>query len=99
MSCASELRGRALEALADPVRVKGAIRRIGEELGVHPEVLRFWVKMARVDGGLRPGTTTDEVQRIKEPALGGGRELRRADAILKSTVGLSVAVECERPSC
>ena len=84
MSCGSELRGRALDALADPAWVKGVIRRIGEELGVHPEVLRFWVKMARVDGGLRPGTTTDEVQRIKEPALGGGRELRRADAILKS---------------
>ena len=73
MSCASELRGRALDALADPAWVKGVIRRIGEELGVHPEVLRFWVKMAQVDGGLRPGTTTDEAQRIKEPALGGAR--------------------------
>ena len=70
-----ELRERAtrmaLDALADPARVKGVIRRIGEELGVRPEVLRFWGKRARVDGGLRPGTTTDEVQRIKEPALGG----------------------------
>ena len=36
MSCASEPRGRALEALADPVRAKGAIRRIADELGVHP---------------------------------------------------------------
>ena len=27
----------ALEALADPAWAKGAIRRIGEELGVHPE--------------------------------------------------------------
>ena len=97
MSCGSELRGRALEALADPARVKGVIRRIGEELGVHPEVLRFWGKRAQVDGGLRPGTTTDEVQRIKELEK-EVRELRRADAILKSTVGLSVAVECERLS-
>ena len=96
-----ELRERAtrmaLDALADPARVKGVIRRIGEELGVRPEVLRFWGKRARVDGGLRPGTTTEEVQRIKEPAL-GVRELRGANAFLKSTVGLSVAVECERPS-
>ena len=60
--------------------------------------MRTWVKKARVDGGLRPGTTTDQAQRIKEPAL-GVRELRGANAILKSTVGLSVAVECERPSC
>ena len=83
MSCASELRGRALDALADPARVKGVIRRIGEELGVRPEVLRFWGKRARVDGGLRPGTTTDQAQRIKELEK-ESRELRRANAILNS---------------
>ena len=82
-----ELRERAtrmaLDALADPARAKGAIRRIGEELGVHPEALRTWVKKAQVDGGLRPGTTTDEAQRIKELEK-EVRELRRANAILKS---------------
>ena len=83
MSCASGPRGRALDALADPARAKGAIRRIGEELGVHPEALRTWVKKAQVDGGLRPGTTTDEAQRIKELEK-EVRELRRANAILKS---------------
>ena len=45
-----ELRERAtrmtLEALADPARAKGAIRRIADELGVHPEALRTWVKKA-----------------------------------------------------
>ena len=71
MSCASEPRGRALDALADPARAKGVIRRIGEELGVHPEALRTWVKKAQIVQGARPGTTADEVQRIKEPALGG----------------------------
>ena len=94
-----ELRERAtrmtLEALADPARAKGAIRRIADELGVHPEALRSWVKKAQVDGGLRPGTTTDQAQRIKELDK-EVRELRRANAILKSTVGLSVAAECER---
>ena len=65
-SCASGPRGRALEALADPARAKGAIRRITDELGVHPEALRTWVKKAQIGGGLRPGTTTDEAQRIKE---------------------------------
>ena len=55
-----------LDALADPARARGAIGRIGEELGVHPEALRTWVKKAQVDGGLRPGTTPDEAQRIEE---------------------------------
>ena len=83
MSCASEPRGRALDALADPARAKGAIGRIADELGVHPEALRTWVKKAQIDQGTRPGTTTDEAQRIKELEK-EVRELRRANAILKS---------------
>ena len=81
-----ELRERAtrmtLDTLADPTRAKGAIRRIADELGVHPEALRTWVKKAQIDGGLRPGTTTDEAARIREPAL-EIRELRRANEILR----------------
>ena len=86
-----------MEALADPARAKGAIRRIADELGVHPEALRtwvkkaqidqvpwsIWVKKAQIDQGTWLGTTTDEAQRIKEPAL-EVRELRRANAIPKS---------------
>ena len=96
-----ELRERAtrmtLEALADPARAKGAVKRIADELGVHPEALRTWVRQAEVDQGTRPGTTTAEAERIKELEK-EIRELRRANAILKSTVGLSVAAECERLS-
>ena len=83
MSCASEPRGRALDAPADPARAKGAIRRIADELGVHPEALRTWVKKAQIDQGTRPGTTPDEAQRIKELEK-EIRELRRANAILNS---------------
>ena len=87
-----------LEALADPARAKGAIRRIAEELGVHPEALRTWVKKAQIDQGTWLGTTTDEAQRIKEPAL-EVRELRRADAILRSAwVCLLRRSVSERPS-
>ena len=82
-----ELRRRAirltLDALADPDRSRGAVRRIAEELGIHPEALRTWVRQAEIDRGDRPGTTTDEAQRIKELEK-EVRELRRANAILKS---------------
>ena len=39
-------------------------------LGIHPEALRARVGQAEIDRGDRPGTTTDEARRIKEPASG-----------------------------
>lgn len=94
-----ELRERAtrmtLEALADPARAKGAIRRIADELGVHPEALRSWVKKAQVDGGLRPGTTTDEAARIKELEK-EVRELRRANEILRKASAYFAQAELDR---
>lgn len=45
-----ELRERAtrlaVEARRDPVSAAGAIKRIADQLGVHPETLRMWVKQA-----------------------------------------------------
>ena len=57
-----ELRERAtrmaVELRQDPETRGGAIRRVSEQLGMHPETLRNWVRQAEVDGGVRPGTTT-----------------------------------------
>ena len=55
---------------ADPDRSRGAVRRIAEELGIHPEALRTRVGRAGIDAGDRPGTTTEGARRIKEPASG-----------------------------
>lgn len=81
-----ELRERAtrmvLEARRDPVTAKGAVARIGGQLGVHPEALRTWVRQAEIDGGLRGGTTTGDAARIAELER-ENRELRRANTILK----------------
>jgi transposase len=59
-----------------------AIKSIGEKLGVHKETLRMWIRAAEVDGGLRPGLTTDERTRMKELER-ENLELRRANEILK----------------
>ncbi|MCI7671518.1 MAG: transposase [Schaalia hyovaginalis] len=85
-----------LEALADPARSKGAIKRIADELGIDPEALRTWVRQVEVDQGNRPGATTSGSERIKELDK-EVRELCRAKAILKSASAF-FAAELDRPS-
>jgi transposase len=95
-----ELRERAtrlaVEARRDPVSAAGAVKRIADQLGVHPEALRMWVKQAETDDGTRPGTTSTEGARIAELER-EVRELRRANQILKSAASF-FAAELDRPS-
>jgi len=95
-----ELRERAVrlavEARRDPNTRAGALRRIGEQLGINPETLRNWVQQAEVDAGDRPGVTSDDAQRIAELER-EVRELRRANQILKSASAF-FAAELDRPS-
>jgi transposase len=65
-----ELRQRAVRMVFE-VREQtggapGAIARVGEQLGVNKETLRNWVRQAEIDGGQRPGVTTQDHQRIAE---------------------------------
>ena len=82
-----ELRERAIRMAVDlrrdPATKTGALRRVGDQLGINPETLRNWVTQAEIDGGDRPGTTTCDAQRMAELER-ENRELRRANAILKS---------------
>lgn len=95
-----ELRERAtrlaVEARRDPASSPGAVKRIADQLGVHPEALRTWVKRAEIDDGARPGTTSEDAARIAELER-EVRELRRANAILKSASAF-FAAELDRPS-
>jgi transposase len=95
-----ELRERAIrmviDAKRDPATRPAACRRIGEQLGINPETLRGWVTQAEIDAGARPGTTTAEAVRIAELER-ENRELRRANAILKSASAF-FAAELDRPS-
>ena len=95
-----ELRERAtrlaVEARQDPESRVGAVKRIADQLGVHPEALRTWVSRAERDEGLRPGPTTAEAARVAELER-ENRELRRANQILKSAASF-FAAELDRPS-
>ena len=85
----------ALDARMDPESARGAIKRVADQLGVHPEVLRYWVRQAEVDGGTRPGTTTEDAHRLAE-LEGEVRELRRANEILKTSAAFFAAAELDR---
>ena len=61
----------------------GAVKRVAEQLGYGVESVRKWVHQADIDEGLEPGSTTEDVGRIKALEQ-ENKELRRANAILKS---------------
>ena len=85
-----ELRARAVRMVLETMRETGerhgVVTRVAVELGIGSETVRHWVKQAEIDGGLRPGVTTDERQRIAELEK-EVRELRRANEILKAAAG------------
>ncbi|GHH64170.1 insertion element IS6110 uncharacterized 12.0 kDa protein [Promicromonospora soli] len=94
-----ELRERAIRMAVDlrkdPATKPGALRRVGEQLGIHPETLRNWVNQAEIDAGERPGTSADDAQRLAELER-EVRELRRANAILRSASAF-FAAELDHP--
>lgn len=83
-----ELRERAVRMVHQQIAEQGGerfgvITRVARQLGVGTESLRNWVNQAEVDGGQRPGLTTEERRRIAELER-EVRELRRANEILKA---------------
>ena len=94
-----ELRERAtrmaVELRQDPATKPGAIERVADQLGMHPETLRNWVRQAEIDGGVRPGTTTDDTKRLAELER-ENRELKRANEILRTASAFFAAAELDR---
>ncbi len=96
----AELRERAvrmvMESKDDYPSEFEAIRSIAAKLGIgSPETLRKWVRQAEVDGGSRPGKTSEEIAEIRELKKEIA-ELRRANEILKSASAF-FAAELDRP--
>jgi transposase len=57
--------------------------------------LRSWVRQAEVDGGVRPGTTSVEAERVRRLEA-ENRELRRANEILRTASAFFAAAELDR---
>ena len=73
----------------------GTIQRIAGQLGYGVESVRSWVRQADIDDGHAAGVTTTEAERVKALEQ-ENRELRRANAILKSASAF-FAAELDRP--
>jgi transposase len=76
-----ELRERAVRLVAESGR---PIAHVANDLGVHREALRQWVRQAEADAGSRKDRlTSDERERLKSLER-EVRELRRANEILRA---------------
>lgn len=76
-----EFRARATRMVAESDG--GSMRRIASQLGISYETLRKWVRQAETDGGLRPGTTSEQIEELRRLRKENA-ELRRTNEILKS---------------
>ena len=72
-----------------------AVESIAPKIGCVPQTLLEWVKRAEIDAGARPGTTTTEMQRIRELER-ENKELRRANEILKTASAFFAQAELDR---
>ena len=72
-----------------------AIQSIASKIGCSPDSLKAWLKRTQIDAGEKPGTTTEERERIKalEKEV---KELRRADEILKTASAFFAQAELDR---
>lgn len=72
-----------------------AVESIAPKIGCVPQTLLEWVKRSEVDAGARPGTTTAEMQRIKDLER-EVKELRRANEILRTASAFFAQAELDR---
>ena len=90
-----EFKERAVRMVRQLGERKGTVGRVADQLGCGVESLRSWVKQDEIDRGETGGVSSVEAERIRELER-ENRELRRANAILKSASAF-FAAELDRP--
>jgi transposase len=88
-----DLRARAVRLYreSDP---KPVIRRLAEQLNVHPEALRNWIRQDQADRGERDDRPTTDMVEENRRLRRENTELRRVNEILKAASSY-FAAECD----
>ncbi|MPY85795.1 MAG: transposase [Actinophytocola sp.] len=78
-----ELRERAVRLYreSDP---KPTMRRLGEQLNVHPEALRNWIRQAEADAGERHDRPSTDVLEENRRLRAENNELKRVNEVLRA---------------
>ena len=99
MRFSPEQKAKAVRLVAEATPEHGsqwaAIESVAAKIGASAETVRKWVRRAEVDGGARPGMTSEEHAEIKRLRRENA-ELRRANEILKAAADFFGA-ELDRP--
>jgi transposase len=78
-----ELRARAVRLYRE-TEPKPVIRRLAEQLNVHHEALRNWIRQAEADAGERADRPSTDLLQENRRLATENAELRRANEILKA---------------
>jgi transposase len=88
-----ELRARAVRLYRE-LEPKPVIRRLAEQLNVHPEALRNWIKQDQADRGERVDQPSTDMLEENRRLRKENAELRRINEILKAASSY-FAQECD----
>ena len=92
-----ELRERAVRLYRE-TEPKPVIRRLAEQLNVHPEALRNWIRQDQADRGERSDQPSTDMVEENRRLRGENAELKRVNDVLRAASAY-FAAEIGRASC
>lgn len=78
-----ELRVRAVRLYRE-AEPKPVIRRLADQLGIHPEALRAWIRQDQADGGERADQPTTDMLEENRRLRRENAQLKRANEVLRA---------------